>query len=199
MEPDSPQILYLNTAAGDRIQAMTLAGIRRYAGALGWEVRSVPWQESRPEDIAPLLGAHRPVAGFGRQLASPAAPVRARSGCLPSRRTVALRRPDRPRLGRQRGRRARCLPRTFRRTSDRIRCRRRHYGLPVVARASGRILGVVRRGGQAMPRLRHSGRKAARQSQPASRMDCRTPATYRYLRCKRLRRGRGRKRGDNYS
>ena len=63
MEPDSPQILYLNTAAGDRIQAMTLAGIRRYAGALGWEVRSVPWQESRPEDIAPLLGAHRPVAG----------------------------------------------------------------------------------------------------------------------------------------
>ena len=63
MEPDSPQILYLNTAAGDRIQAMTLAGIRRYAGALGWDVRSVPWQESRPEDIAPLLGAHRPVAG----------------------------------------------------------------------------------------------------------------------------------------
>ena len=63
MEPDSPQILYLNTAAGDRIQAMTLAGIRRYAGARGWEDMAVPWQESRPEDIAPLLGAHRPVAG----------------------------------------------------------------------------------------------------------------------------------------
>ncbi len=59
----SATILYLNTAEGDRIQAMTLAGIRRYAGALGWEVRPVPWQESRPEDIAPLLRAHRPVAG----------------------------------------------------------------------------------------------------------------------------------------
>ena len=30
-----PNILYLNTAEGDRIQTMTLVGIRRYAGALG--------------------------------------------------------------------------------------------------------------------------------------------------------------------
>ena len=63
MEPDSPQILYLNTADGDRIQTMTLAGIRRYAGARGWEAMAVPWQESRPEDVTPLLKAHRPVAG----------------------------------------------------------------------------------------------------------------------------------------
>ncbi|MBR0056421.1 MAG: hypothetical protein IJP66_03755, partial [Kiritimatiellae bacterium] len=59
----SPCILYLNTAPGDRIQGMTLAGIRRYAGARGWEAESVPWQRSRPEDIPSLLAAHRPVAG----------------------------------------------------------------------------------------------------------------------------------------
>ena len=41
-------ILYLNTADGDRIQAMTLAGIRRYAGVRGWKAMAVPWQESRP-------------------------------------------------------------------------------------------------------------------------------------------------------
>ena len=58
-----PRILYLNTAPGDRIQGMTLAGIRRYAAARRWEVESVPWQASRPEDIPALLAAHRPVAG----------------------------------------------------------------------------------------------------------------------------------------
>ena len=59
----SATILYLNTAPGDRIQEMTLAGIRRYAEARRWEAESVSWQESRPEDIPRLLAAHRPVAG----------------------------------------------------------------------------------------------------------------------------------------
>ena len=58
-----PHILYLNTAEGDRIQATTLAGIRRYAEARGWEAKAVPWQASLPEDIPSLLAAHRPVAG----------------------------------------------------------------------------------------------------------------------------------------
>jgi DNA-binding LacI/PurR family transcriptional regulator len=59
----SATILYLNTAPGDRIQEMTLAGIRRYAAARRWEAESVPWQASRPEDIPRHLAAHRPVAG----------------------------------------------------------------------------------------------------------------------------------------
>lgn len=59
----SATILYLNTAPGDRIQEMTLAGIRRYAGTRRWEAESVPWQASRPEDIPRHLAAHRPVAG----------------------------------------------------------------------------------------------------------------------------------------
>ena len=59
----SATILYLNIAPGDRIQEMTLAGIRRYAGTRRWEAESVPWQASRPEDIPRHLAAHRPVAG----------------------------------------------------------------------------------------------------------------------------------------
>ena len=58
-----PRILYLNTAPGDRIQGMTLAGIRRYAAARGWTVEAVPSNESRPEDVPSLLAAHRPVVG----------------------------------------------------------------------------------------------------------------------------------------
>ena len=58
-----PRVLYLNTAEGDRIQTTTLAGIRRYAEARGWEAEAVPWQASRPEDIPALLDAHRPAAG----------------------------------------------------------------------------------------------------------------------------------------
>ena len=58
-----PRVLYLNTIAGDRIHATELSGIRRYAEARGWEAEAVPWQASRPEDVAPLLKARRPVAG----------------------------------------------------------------------------------------------------------------------------------------
>ncbi len=58
-----PCILYLNTAPGDRIQGMTLAGIRRYAVARGWTVEAVPSDESRPEDVPSLLAAHHPVVG----------------------------------------------------------------------------------------------------------------------------------------
>ena len=55
----SATILYLNIAPGDRIQEMTLAGIRRYAGTRRWEAESVPWQASRPEDIPRHLAAHQ--------------------------------------------------------------------------------------------------------------------------------------------
>ena len=58
-----PCVLYLNTAEGDRIQATTLAGIRRYTDALGWEAEAVPWHKSHLKDIAPLLKARRPVVG----------------------------------------------------------------------------------------------------------------------------------------
>lgn len=34
-------ILYLDTIPGERIQKMTLAGIRRYAAAKGWHVVAV--------------------------------------------------------------------------------------------------------------------------------------------------------------
>ena len=56
-------ILYLDTIPGDPIQALTLAGIRRYAAALGWEAVAVPEEESRPTALKALLPAHAPVAG----------------------------------------------------------------------------------------------------------------------------------------
>lgn len=59
----SPCILYLNTAPGDRIQEMTLAGIRRYAGARGWAAEAVPKRWFGPRRLAALLAARRPVAG----------------------------------------------------------------------------------------------------------------------------------------
>ena len=59
----SPTILYLDTIPGDPIQALTLAGIRRYAAALGWEAEAVPESESRLTNLKALLRAHAPVAG----------------------------------------------------------------------------------------------------------------------------------------
>ena len=59
----SATILYLDTIPGDPIQALTLAGIRRYATALGWEAAAVPNSESRPAALKALLRAHAPVAG----------------------------------------------------------------------------------------------------------------------------------------
>ena len=56
-------ILYLDMIPGERIQEMTLAGIRRYAAAQGWNVAAVPVAESRPDGISAHLAAHRPVAG----------------------------------------------------------------------------------------------------------------------------------------
>ena len=56
-------ILYLDTIPGERIQEMTLAGIRRYAAARGWDAAAVPVEESRPTSIPALLAAHSPVAG----------------------------------------------------------------------------------------------------------------------------------------
>ena len=57
------KILYLNTAPDDRIQGMVVAGMRRYAATRGWDVEAIHWAKSRPEDIAALLAARRPVAG----------------------------------------------------------------------------------------------------------------------------------------
>ena len=59
----SATILYLDTIPGDPIQALTLAGIRRYATALGWEAAAVPNSELRPATLKALLRAHAPVAG----------------------------------------------------------------------------------------------------------------------------------------
>ena len=59
----SATILYLNTVPGDRVQALKLAGIRRYADVRGWEVVAVPRSESRSEDLPALLAVHSPVAG----------------------------------------------------------------------------------------------------------------------------------------
>lgn len=59
----SATILYLDTIPGDQIHALTLAGIRRFAAALGWEAEAVPESESRPEALKALLRAHAPVAG----------------------------------------------------------------------------------------------------------------------------------------
>ena len=56
-------ILYLDTIPGERIQNMTLAGIRRYAAARGWDAVAVPREESRPAAIPALLAARKPVAG----------------------------------------------------------------------------------------------------------------------------------------
>ena len=56
-------ILYLNTWPGDLVQKLKIAGMRRYAGARGWSVESVPSGDSRPGKIRGILAAHAPVAG----------------------------------------------------------------------------------------------------------------------------------------
>ena len=53
--------LYLDPKPRDRVQDMTLAGIRRYADARGW--KTVAWHDTRPEGLAALLAEHSPVAG----------------------------------------------------------------------------------------------------------------------------------------
>ncbi len=58
-----PRILYLNTDPVARIPQMTLAGIRRYAGARGWTAEAFSSEESRAEAIPGLLASRMPVAG----------------------------------------------------------------------------------------------------------------------------------------
>ena len=60
----SATILYFDAdTGGGRIREASLAGVRRYAGSLRWDVLVVPPEESRPEGIPGLLSSHRPVAG----------------------------------------------------------------------------------------------------------------------------------------
>ena len=56
----APTIFYLDTIPGNRIQETTLAGMRRYAVARGWEVEAVSFERSRPDDLLPLLSRRRP-------------------------------------------------------------------------------------------------------------------------------------------
>jgi len=54
------KILYLDMWIGERIQEMKLAGIRRFAHMVGWEVIPVAEAESRPRKLRSLLKHHRP-------------------------------------------------------------------------------------------------------------------------------------------
>ena len=56
-------ILYLNAIPGEHTHELTLAGIRRYAAARGWDVVNAPKRGLGPRRLAALLAAHRPVAG----------------------------------------------------------------------------------------------------------------------------------------
>ena len=55
----APTIFYLNTEPGDRIQGMTLVGIRRYAVARGWDVEAVPKRGFGPERLTDVARALR--------------------------------------------------------------------------------------------------------------------------------------------
>ncbi len=59
----SPTVLYLEKNSSGFIQSANLAGVRRYAQSLRWDVVVVPLAESRPSGIPALLAMHRPVAG----------------------------------------------------------------------------------------------------------------------------------------
>ena len=54
-------ILYVDMWVGERIQEMKLAGIRRYAAMLGWNVKVLSEVESRPALLAKALSDMRPV------------------------------------------------------------------------------------------------------------------------------------------
>ena len=53
-------IFYLDMWRGERIQEMKLAGIRRFASMVGWEVVPVGESESRPGNLRNLLIRHHP-------------------------------------------------------------------------------------------------------------------------------------------
>ena len=56
----TPTIFYLDTIPGERLQTMTLAGIRRYATARRWTTVSVPFFRSRPRQVRALFKQARP-------------------------------------------------------------------------------------------------------------------------------------------
>lgn len=53
-------VLYLGLSVAGFVQSAKLAGIRRYAGARGWEVVAVPECRAVPENIPALLSAANP-------------------------------------------------------------------------------------------------------------------------------------------
>ena len=56
-------LLYLDTDSDGLIQAATLAGVRRCAQSLRWNVVRVPPEDSSPDHLRSLFDEHRPVAG----------------------------------------------------------------------------------------------------------------------------------------
>ena len=56
-------ILLLDAAPGGSIRAASLAGMRRYAGEMHWNVVEVPPADSRPDRLSALFFMHRPVVG----------------------------------------------------------------------------------------------------------------------------------------
>ena len=59
----SPTILYLDKDSGGFIQSASLAGVRRCAQSLRWNVVCVPHEESCPDCLRALFAEYRPVAG----------------------------------------------------------------------------------------------------------------------------------------
>ncbi len=56
-----PRILYLGVLDDTPVQDMKLAGVRRYAGARGWEVVTIPLADARPGRVQSLLRQFRPI------------------------------------------------------------------------------------------------------------------------------------------
>ena len=67
-------ILYINADPGTQIPEMTLAGIRRYARAVGWCAEAIASAESAAEEIPALIASFAPVVGCVYESANDAAP-----------------------------------------------------------------------------------------------------------------------------
>ena len=61
MTDREPEVLYLDMWAGERIQEMKLAGIRRFADIRCWRVCVVPEARSRSDQVRTLLATKRPL------------------------------------------------------------------------------------------------------------------------------------------
>ena len=59
----APTLLYLDKNSDGYIQSASLAGIRRCAQSLRWNVAVVPFEESSPDRLPALFAEHQPVAG----------------------------------------------------------------------------------------------------------------------------------------